>query len=330
MQRTLSIAMCTYNSARYLAAQLESFALQARAPDELVVSDDCSTDATREIVCAFAKSAPFPVRLHVNEFRLGTVANFDRAIGLCSGDVTILADADNYSYPDHLSRLEQAFEPADVGLVFSDAEMVDENLTPLGQRLWSALGIEREQLQAIEGPLGADVLLPAWFLSGACMAFRSEFCKLILPIPVDLPSVLHDGWIAATIAGFARVKAVDQPLLQYRKHPNQQVGVPPRQQRPKGGPLKALRRANSIERERIIAERVYERLTSQSLFELRPGVEKRLAGRIVHARARGSLSRYAARRIPAIATELLSGRYHTYSNGTLSAAKDLVKGPLSK
>jgi hypothetical protein len=328
MPLTLSIAMCTCDSARYVGEQLESFRVQTRLPDELVVCDDASTDETAEIVSAFAKRAPFPVALYTNAVRLGTVANFDRAIGLCSGDAIALSDADNYSCPQQLAILEQALAEPDVGLAFSDAEMVDRNLTSLGERLWQALALERAQLESIQGPLGVDALLPGWFVPGASMIFRSSLRKLVLPIPLDLPDVLHDGWIAAIIAGVARVKAVDRPLMQYRQHPGQQVGVSPRGQPPRGGPLAALRRANSLEREKVIAERVYGRLTSQTAFALRPGVRRRLASRVAHVRARISLSPHVVGRIPAVMIELVSGRYHLYSNGTLSAAKDLVVGRL--
>jgi glycosyltransferase involved in cell wall biosynthesis len=58
--------MCTYNGAAFLQPQLESIARQSRPPDELVISDDCSTDSTRQIVDEFAKHAPFAVRLVLN------------------------------------------------------------------------------------------------------------------------------------------------------------------------------------------------------------------------------------------------------------------------
>src|ERR1039458_10236882 len=87
----LSVAMAVYNGARYLAEQLDSIARQSRAPDELVISDNHSTDGTTKIVEAFASSAPFPVRLHVNEANLGISKNFEQAIRLCSGEVNSVA-----------------------------------------------------------------------------------------------------------------------------------------------------------------------------------------------------------------------------------------------
>ncbi|HEX8394664.1 MAG TPA: glycosyltransferase, partial [Longimicrobium sp.] len=58
----VSVALCTYNGARWLPEQLASLAAQTRLPHELVVCDDRSTDETEAVVRAFAATAPFPVR----------------------------------------------------------------------------------------------------------------------------------------------------------------------------------------------------------------------------------------------------------------------------
>src|SRR4029077_8380451 len=106
----LSIAMCTYNGARFLPEQLESIAAQTRLPDELVVCDDGSADESAEIVRNFGKNAPFPVRLELNEKNLGATKNFEKAIGLCQGDLISLADQDDVWKPQKLSKLWLVFQ----------------------------------------------------------------------------------------------------------------------------------------------------------------------------------------------------------------------------
>src|SRR5512140_3115663 len=78
----ISVALCSYNGERYLGEQLRSIGCQTRVPDELVVVDDGSSDATEVIVRDFAREAPFPVRWHRNAQNLGVARNFERAIGL--------------------------------------------------------------------------------------------------------------------------------------------------------------------------------------------------------------------------------------------------------
>src|SRR5437879_6214343 len=127
----LSIAMCTYNGARFLKEQLDSIASQTCSPDEVIVCDDHSSDGTVQVIERFASGAPFPVKLQVNETNLGSTKNFEKAIGLCQGEVIALADQDDVWSSIKLERLIAAFESdPNLGLVFSDAQLVDECLLP--------------------------------------------------------------------------------------------------------------------------------------------------------------------------------------------------------
>src|ERR1700704_2935070 len=104
------VALCMYNGADFLSEQLESIAAQTRLPDELVVCDDGSSDDSTDIVRNFAKNASFPVRLEVNEKNLGSTKNFEKAIGLCNGDIISLADQDDVWKLHKLAVLEAALK----------------------------------------------------------------------------------------------------------------------------------------------------------------------------------------------------------------------------
>ena len=117
--------MSTYNGAAYLPEQLASLVAQVRQPDELVICDDYSTDQTQTIIHEFSATSPFPVHTYLNEQNLGSTRSFERAIGLCTGDVIALCDQDDVWRNDKLKLIEEAFTNAPaVGLVFSDAEIV--------------------------------------------------------------------------------------------------------------------------------------------------------------------------------------------------------------
>jgi len=199
----VSVALCTYNGGRFLREQLDSIAAQTRLPDELVVSDDRSADGTRQLVESFAAAAPFPVSLHVNEVNVGSTRNFDHAIKLCGGDVIALCDQDDVWLPEKLRRCEEVFAAdADIGLVFSDAEVVGADLSPTGRRLWEwtfTRGVRRDLRRDAFG-----ALLRHNIVTGATLAFRSRFKPLALPIPADL-HVIHDAWIAVVVAAVSRV-----------------------------------------------------------------------------------------------------------------------------
>ncbi len=61
---SISVAMTTFQGARYLQRQLHSILEQSRRPEEIVIFDDVSSDATWQILTEFARNTLVPVRLH--------------------------------------------------------------------------------------------------------------------------------------------------------------------------------------------------------------------------------------------------------------------------
>lgn len=325
----MSVAMCTYNGADFLPAQLASIAAQSRQPDEMIVCDDGSTDETRTILESFAETSRIPVSLHLNEQNLGTVKNFERAIELCTGDVIALSDQDDVWRADKLELMAESFRHAPrAGLVFSDAEIVDEELNPLGRKMWEAVAFDPHRRKLIGLGRALEVLITGWTVTGATMAFRSEYLKLSLPIPTTIP-MIHDGWIALTIAAVAEVGLIEKPLIKYRQHERQQVGAPERAHAAQqSGGLEALKTAlhrhNSTSELRQILATLQERLSTQGQsFDCRNALSF-IGGYSLHLDVRANLPRRRLNRLPRIVRELMTWRYHEYANGFKSAAKDLV------
>ena len=322
----LSVAMCTYNGEAFVGAQLASIAAQTRPPDELVVLDDGSSDATAEIVRSFAATAAFPVRFEVNERNLGSTGNFERAVSLCAGDLIALCDQDDVWLPEKLERMREAFGRSPrAGLVFSDAELVDEHLRPLGRRLWESVGFDEAARRLMSRGRALDVLLPGWSVTGATLAFRASFTPLVLDIPRDA-GMIHDGWIALVVAAVSGVEMIRQPLIKYRQHPRQQIGAPRgRADAWEGAGLRAaLGRANDYGELIRKGELVRERLAGRrGQFDCDAALA-RLDARLTHLRARAGLPRRRLARVRPVARELLARRYHHYGNGFYSALKDLL------
>ena len=317
----ISVAMCTYNGADHVGEQLASMAGQTRPPDELVVCDDVSGDDTASVVEAFAAEAPFPVRLVANEENLGATKNFEKAIGLTGGDVIALSDQDDVWLPAKLERIEAALaESPGAGFVFTDAECAGEDLRPLGYRLWPSSYLGRRQLKKIRAGGMFELLLTHNVVTGATMAFRSEFRELVLPIHAGW---VHDGWIALLISAVVDVVALDEPLVKYRQHTRQQIGAHEPTLR------RQYRHARTMGREYFAREAgnfaaALERLTSRSDRPVRPGLLERLTAKVAHGAARlrmREVSRLG--RLPLIARELLTGRYRRYSINWKAVPQDL-------
>lgn len=327
MTDTFSVAMCTYNGSQYLKSQLDSISAQTRPPDELVICDDASTDDTLCIIEKFAASVSFPVRVEVNSSTLGSTKNFEKVISLCNDGLIALADQDDVWLPRKLEILESEFRSQpNVGLIFSDADVVDEDLRPLDVRLWTAMGFDEKLRRKLKSNRGLDVLLTGWTVTGATMAFRSRFRTLALPIPDDLP-LIHDGWIAALIASLAEVSFIQEPLIKYRQHHEQQIGVPRVQLSEKRKGVEKVRaaisRSNPYGSVILIAERVRSRLIEHANDFDGTNALGILEERIDHLLTRKNLPKSKLKRLPQVFRELVSKRYHLYSRGLQSAVKDL-------
>ncbi len=214
--------MCTWNGERFLAAQLASITEQTRLPDELVVCDDQSTDCTVSILRDFAAKVPFPVTIIVNRQNLGYAANFAQAIGKCTGDLIALSDQDDIWYPNRLERSGQEFaNHPEAIVVFSDADLIDEKNRGLRKTLWQRVRFTGQRKQdLLRGRF--VVLAKHRFVTGATVMFRAALRRYILPIPLGW---IHDEWIVLVAAAHGDLRPIDQPLIRYRIHGSQQVGL---------------------------------------------------------------------------------------------------------
>jgi glycosyltransferase involved in cell wall biosynthesis len=334
----VSIALCTYNGANFLPEQLRSFLRQTRPPDELIVCDDRSSDATVKIIEKFAEAAPFFVALHVNEENLGSTKNFEKAIALCTGELIFLSDQDDVWFPKKLEKFSVEFEKSEkIGMIFSNAELVGENLEPLRHDLWAFSFTPEERRKAKNGKM-FEVLLKSNVVTGATMAFRSVFRGLFLPIPTDIPNTIHDAWIALIIAANAEVGFIEEPSIAYRQHANQQLGIDWKYKEK----IKAMRRQEKYtksigfqrkNRERLIklAEIIKSypqfRMKSEelSIDELTRSFMEEGNQMIQHYEARKNLPREKLKRISPIIKELSTGRYNRFSKGFISPVKDLFE-----
>jgi glycosyltransferase involved in cell wall biosynthesis len=325
-QSKISIALCTYNGSRFLPQQLQSFLTQDRLPDELVVCDDASTDSTLQIIRDFAAASPFPLHIQVNDSNLGSTRNFEKAIRSCKGDLIFLADQDDVWDSAKLRIIENVFSTSpSVGLVFTDATLIDENSFPSGERLWDYTFPINLQKRARPNEF-YKTLWSRNVVTGATAAFRRDLVDQILPVPLHIPNVIHDGWIALVISVCAEIAFLDKPLIAYRTHAGQQLGV----RAPDKPTATAIEEfawtIGNLRNQKVAFRALSERLQSNdsprdNLAEL----EAELDEYIRHLEKRIELLNAGhVRRLPLILREVLSGRYHRYSRGLMSPLKDIL------
>ena len=218
----VSVALATYNGETYLPAQLASIASQTRRPDEIVVGDDQSTDDTIGLLERFADETRIPVHIVRNAQRLGSTGNFGAILARCRGEVILLSDQDDLWMPNRVERsLSELEARPGIGFVFSNAALISAEGEPLPGLLWDTYLPSLEQARFGEGR-GWEALLKVNMVTGATMALRREAMVDALPIP---PGWVHDAWLALLIDCQHGSWPIPEPLICYRLHAGQQIGV---------------------------------------------------------------------------------------------------------
>jgi len=138
----VSVLVVTYNHARFVRQALDSVVAQRLPqPFEVLVSEDCSTDGTREIVQEYAKRHPHLVRLLLSERNLHSNEVVARGVRAARGRYVAVLDGDDYWTSDGKLAAQVAFLDVrpDVTICFHNVQVVDEHSQTTG-RLWNAPG----------------------------------------------------------------------------------------------------------------------------------------------------------------------------------------------
>lgn len=221
-----SVALCTYNGAQYIEEQLESIIHQQVSVDEIVICDDCSEDATLDIVYKIARENPeVKWKIEHNERSLGVTKNFEKALSLCRGDIIFLSDQDDIWEPHKTRRIIDYMQKnPNVNLVFSDAQLVDvDGNLKTDKTLFDACGL-RKLKEVWSSGLQFEVETVLQRLLGATFGMRQEFVRQCLPFS-ELVKNYHDGQLAMHSVVKACNGMLDECLIKYRIHGNNVVGL---------------------------------------------------------------------------------------------------------
>lgn len=214
----ISVVMCTYNGAKYLKEQIDSILQQTIADFELVVCDDCSDDGTWEILQDYASSND-KIRVCRNERNLGFLKNYEKALGLASGEYVAMSDQDDIWMPNHLEVLMKLL--GEKTIACGNSLLVDENGGSLGMTLK-----EQEDLTVVsDNPMDVALSIMVYRnpFQGAAMLFRRSFLEKALPIPEGVK--YHDSWFAALACFMEGISYTDETILKYRLHGGNQSGL---------------------------------------------------------------------------------------------------------
>lgn len=322
----VSVALGTHNGARYLREQLESILGQTRPVDEIVLSDDASSDGTVELAERLvsehrATDAATPSLLVLrNPVALGVAANFEQALSRASGDVIALSDQDDVWHPDRVERGLAAFarRPA-AELVAAEARLVDDAGVPLGSTLFETLGVDVPLRLRLESDAAFDELLRRNVVTGATVMVARALVLRASPFPA---SWVHDEWLAMVASVGGGLAVVPEPVIDYRQHGGNQIGV---SRLGPGGRLARLREPRTERNAKLFerAQDLADRLPSIAEGDVRVGAAVR--GKLDHELMRQGIPARRLRRIGPVWREWRAGHYGRYGRGAQDVLRDLVQ-----
>lgn len=201
MQGKISVVMATYNGSRFIREQIDSILPQLKNVDELIISDDGSSDGTSAIVESYNDSR---IIFIPNKGKKGVAGNFENGLKSATGDFIFLCDQDDIWFPDKVEKVVEKLKSA--GCILHNAQLVDSDGKITGQDLFSIYGSRS----------GFWKNLTRNTFVGCCMAFRREILEHALPFPEKI--TMHDMWIALISEKRASTALIHEPLMFYRRH----------------------------------------------------------------------------------------------------------------
>lgn len=198
----ISVCIATYNGERFIREQIDSILRQLSSDDEIIVSDDGSTDNTISIINSIDDKR---IRVIEGPRKQSPTSNFECALKASKGDFIFMSDQDDVWKPNKVNICMEWLQRYDC--VVSDAEVTDSSLNPLYPSLYAIMQVKQGRIYNTIWKNG---------YTGCCMAFRRNVLEASLPFPKDIP--MHDIWIGNVAAYKYNVKFIPDTLIYFRRH----------------------------------------------------------------------------------------------------------------
>ncbi len=209
----VSVCIATYNGEKFIRLQLDSIIPQLSEFDEIIISDNGSTDKTISIILSYTDSriklihTPQVNNNYSDNYKSYIVTkNFENALQLATGDYIFLSDQDDIWEGSKISHSLSILQNNGINLVIHDAIVVDENNNIIAD---SYFRIVNSKIGFIKNVITNSYL-------GCCLAFDRKILSISLPFPTNL--VAHDLWIGLIAEKKGKVAFVENKLIRYRRH----------------------------------------------------------------------------------------------------------------
>ncbi|WP_324035429.1 glycosyltransferase family 2 protein [Aeromonas caviae] len=199
----VSVCMATYNGEKYLKEQLESILCQLNNDDEVIISDDGSSDETIPVIRRLNDSR---IKVIINDGPRGYTNNFENSLRHSTGGIIFLADQDDVWLPGKVNKYIELLEHYD--FVVGDCRVVDDKLRELSSSHFKSCNVKKGFFY--------NLAFPRYV--GACMAFNRNVLSMALPFPGNTKYIAHDYWLSLIAELKFNVCLLNEPSMLYRRH----------------------------------------------------------------------------------------------------------------
>lgn len=200
----ISVVLASYNGEKYIKRQIDSIIIQLGANDELIISDDGSTDRTLDIVREMSKNDS---RIKViNGPRKGYNKNFENAINYACGDYIFISDQDDIWLPNKVSCIISEFiKNPSIMCIRHDCKVIDDN----GNVLIESYNDFRKSNTNYRKNIIKNTF------TGCCMCVKREWINKLLPFP---DGIFYDCWIGTMSCKHNNVMIINDKLIEWCRH----------------------------------------------------------------------------------------------------------------
>ncbi len=198
----ISVCIATYNGGKYIKVQLLSILKQLSRTDEVVISDDNSTDDTLKIIKELEDKR---IKIYYSD-KKSPIFNFENALLKCNGDIIFLSDQDDIWHTNKVKVMLAYMEK--YNCVISDAEIINANDKIIDESFYKTNNSKS----------GLLMNLVSNSYLGCAMCFDRKVLEHSLPFPKDIE--MHDRWIGLVSEIYGKTHFCNEKLFQYRRHEN--------------------------------------------------------------------------------------------------------------
>lgn len=207
---SISVAMATYNGEKYITKQIDSILNNLNNNDEIIISDDGSTDNTINIIESYNDKR---IKLF-NGPKQGLIKNFENAISHCNNNYIFLSDQDDIWASNKKEEILKTFKKTNSDLIIHDCKVFDSKTNKI--LIKSFFNFRKSKKGIFKNIIKNSYI-------GCCMSFKKELLNYLLPFPNHIP--MHDQWIGLIAEKKGKVYFLNKKLINYRRHEDNKTNL---------------------------------------------------------------------------------------------------------